>query len=75
VDTAKQVGDVNHIKVFASVGAAETWFEEKAPEKVAFEDDVIALPALFVRRCKNSQRLRTRRVFLINELVLAMVDP
>ncbi|WP_314946411.1 hypothetical protein [Bradyrhizobium cosmicum] len=28
VNTAKQVGDVDHIKVFAALDAAETWFEE-----------------------------------------------
>jgi hypothetical protein len=39
VNTAKQVGDVDHIKVFATVDAAETWFEENAPEGVAFEYD------------------------------------
>jgi hypothetical protein len=29
VNTSKQVGDVDHLKVFANVDAAETWFEEK----------------------------------------------
>jgi len=28
VNTSKQVGDVDHIKVFATTDAAETWFEE-----------------------------------------------
>jgi hypothetical protein len=37
----KQVGDIDHIKVFATVGAAERWFEENDPEGVAFEYDVI----------------------------------
>ncbi|TYL86691.1 hypothetical protein FXB40_41665 [Bradyrhizobium rifense] len=32
VNTAKQVGDVEHIKVFAKVEAAEIWFEENDPE-------------------------------------------
>ena len=41
VNTAKQVGDRDHIKVFATVDAAEAWFEEKDPEGVAFEYDVI----------------------------------
>ena len=41
VHTAKQVGDVDHIKVFATVEAAEIWFEENDPEGVAFEYDVI----------------------------------
>jgi hypothetical protein len=41
VSAAKQVGDVDHIKVFASVETAEIWFEENDPEGVAFEYDVI----------------------------------
>ena len=27
VDTSKQVGDRDHLKVFANADAAETWFE------------------------------------------------
>jgi hypothetical protein len=41
VNTAKQVGDVDHIKVFSTVDAAEAWFEENDPEGVAFEYDVL----------------------------------
>jgi hypothetical protein len=37
VNTGKQVGDVEQIKVFANADAAETWFEENDPEGVAFE--------------------------------------
>jgi hypothetical protein len=37
VNTSKQVGDPDHIKVFANQDAAETWFEENDPESVAFE--------------------------------------
>jgi hypothetical protein len=40
VDTAKQVGDREHLKVFASEAAAETWFEQHDPEGVAFEYEV-----------------------------------
>jgi hypothetical protein len=29
VNTSKQVGDVDHIKVFATTDAAEAWFEEE----------------------------------------------
>ena len=29
VDTGKQVGDTDHLKVFADQDAAETWFDEK----------------------------------------------
>jgi hypothetical protein len=41
VNTSKQVGDVDHIKVFATIDAAETWFQENDPEGVAFEYPVI----------------------------------
>ena len=32
VDTSKQVGDPDHLKVFVNQDAAETWFEEDDPE-------------------------------------------
>ena len=32
VDTSKQVGDPEHIKVFATTDAAGKWFEENDPE-------------------------------------------
>jgi hypothetical protein len=35
VNTSKQVGDLEHLKVFANVDAAETWFKENDPEGVA----------------------------------------
>jgi hypothetical protein len=41
VDTSKQVGDAEHLKVFANADAAETWFEENDPEGVAFEYEVL----------------------------------
>jgi hypothetical protein len=41
VDTSKQVGDRDHLKVFADTDAAEAWFAENHPEGVAFEYDVI----------------------------------
>src|SRR5262245_2153526 len=41
VDTSKQVGDTDHLKVFANADAAETWFEENDPEGVAFEYEVL----------------------------------
>ena len=41
VNTSRQVGDVDHVKVFASADAAKTWFEENDPEGVAFEYDVL----------------------------------
>ena len=41
VNTSKQVGDPEHIKVFADVDAAEKWVEENDPEGVAFEYEVL----------------------------------
>ena len=41
VDTNKQVGDKDHLKVFASQAAAETWLQENDPEGVAFEYEMI----------------------------------
>lgn len=41
VDTRKQVGDRDHLKVFANEGVAETWFQENDPEGVAFEYEVL----------------------------------
>lgn len=41
VDTSKQVGDPDHLKVFATIEAAEAWFEKNDPEGVAFEYPVI----------------------------------
>ena len=40
VNTSKQVGDADHLKVFANADAAETWLEENDPEGVAFEYEV-----------------------------------
>jgi hypothetical protein len=40
-NTSKQVGDKDHVRVFANTDAAETWFEENAPEGVAFEYEVL----------------------------------
>ena len=34
VDTSKEVGDVDHLKVFASREAAETWLAENDSEGV-----------------------------------------
>ena len=40
VDTSKDVGDKDHLRVFASETAAEEWFRENDPEGVAFEYEV-----------------------------------
>jgi len=41
VDTSKDVGDPDHLKVFASQEAADTCFAENDPEGVAFEYEVL----------------------------------
>jgi hypothetical protein len=40
VNTDKEVGDVDHLKVFASELAANRWFEDNDPLGVAFEYEV-----------------------------------
>jgi hypothetical protein len=37
INTAKEVDDEDHVKVFASEDAASVWFAEHDPEGVAFE--------------------------------------
>jgi hypothetical protein len=41
VNTGAEVGDVEHLKVFANEEAAEKWFRENDEEGVAFEYDVL----------------------------------
>jgi hypothetical protein len=41
VDTSKQVGDRDHLKVFANEDTAEKWFAEHDPEGVVFEYEVM----------------------------------
>jgi hypothetical protein len=41
VDTSKQVGDKDPLKVFATEVAAEIWFKGNDPEGVAFEYEVL----------------------------------
>jgi hypothetical protein len=41
VDTSKQVGDKDHLKVFANEDATERWIAEHDPEGVAFEYEVL----------------------------------
>ena len=40
VDTAKQVGDRDHLKAFDSQDAAQAWLAVNDPEGVAFEYEV-----------------------------------
>jgi hypothetical protein len=41
VDTSKEVGDIDHLKVFADEETAEEWLRENDIEGVAFEYEVI----------------------------------
>jgi hypothetical protein len=41
INTAKEVGDVDYLKVFATAEAADRWFAEHDPEGVAFEYEVL----------------------------------
>jgi hypothetical protein len=42
VDTSKEVGDRDHLKVFATPDAADEWFKENDPEGVAIGYEVLA---------------------------------
>jgi hypothetical protein len=44
VDTSKDVGDQDQLKVFESEAAANEWLKENDPEGVAFEYDVLSDP-------------------------------
>ena len=37
VDTSPEVGDADHLKVFANTDGADAWFRDNDPEGVAFE--------------------------------------
>jgi hypothetical protein len=41
VNASKQIGDPDHLKVFANADAAGKWLEENDPEGVAFEYEVL----------------------------------
>jgi hypothetical protein len=41
VNTSKQVGDLDHIKVFFDEATANTWLSENDPEGMAFEYEVL----------------------------------
>jgi hypothetical protein len=41
INTSKDVGDADYLKVFATKDAAEAWLQENDPEGVAFEYDVL----------------------------------
>jgi hypothetical protein len=40
VATNKQIGDADHLKVFATVDAANDWFKTLGPPGVAFKYEV-----------------------------------
>jgi hypothetical protein len=41
VNTSKQVGDADHLKVLRMSTPRKKWFEENDPEGVAFEYEVL----------------------------------
>ena len=63
INTAKEVGDVDHLKVFASEDAAERWLAEHDPEGVAFEYPVLSWPDVI----NIDQRRRSGCVELLDE--------
>ncbi len=55
INTRKQIGDVDHVKVFANEDAAEAWFEDNDPEGVAFEYEVLEEPSELARMGTRSR--------------------
>jgi hypothetical protein len=49
INNSREVGDVDHLKVFANEEAAEKWFAENDPEGVAFMYDVNRMTVLLNR--------------------------
>ncbi|PAY06642.1 MULTISPECIES: DUF5658 family protein [Bradyrhizobium] len=43
-DTSKNVGDPQHLKLFATSDAAQSWFKQNDPEGVAFAYEIILGP-------------------------------
>ena len=53
VDTSKEVGDADHLKVFANEDVADAWFRDNDQEGVAFAYPIIRYvppPAASLRR-------------------------
>jgi hypothetical protein len=40
VNTTRDVGDAEHLKIFKTEDAAEIWFRDNDPESMAFEYEV-----------------------------------
>jgi hypothetical protein len=63
VDSSKQVGDPEHLKVFANADAADKWFKDHDPEGVALEYPVVGSdkisPQEQARRAKDAQAAMT----------------
>jgi hypothetical protein len=67
VDSSKDLGDKDHLTVFATIEAAEAWFEENDPEGVAFEYDVIASES--ARSLSTSKENSTRAAELADKVI------
>ena len=77
VDASKDVGDKDHLTVFATIEAAEAWFEENDPEGVAFEYDVIGAEAVQVLSTSNEGAARAAELAdkVIEQKLPADADP
>ncbi|MET3966726.1 hypothetical protein [Bradyrhizobium sp. S3.9.1] len=68
-DTSKPVGDIEHLKVFATEEAATAWFAKNDPGGVAFEYEVIRLDA----PSRPTMNHVGRRTLICMALILALV--
>lgn len=62
-NTRKNVGDPQHLKVFATNETAQVWFKQNAPEGVAFAYEIILGP-----------RYLAKTLLVLSVLVLGLAD-
>jgi hypothetical protein len=61
VDTNEEVGDRDHLKVFANPAAADEWFKDNDPEGVAFEYEDVDLDRGIFRRKPDDKKETSKR--------------
>jgi hypothetical protein len=58
INTAREVGDVDHLKVFATADAADAWFAEHDPRALVLLSigqmpEALIIPSIMLRRGQN----------------------
>ena len=61
VDTSKQVGDPEHLKVFINADAANDWCKDHDPQAVAFEYPVLGSDKISPQEQERERRAKAGR--------------